>query len=88
MMASASNVFPRPTLSAMMQPPKPLELVDRADDAVALELEELLPDGRVADAGGGLDDRVFVQLFAEVLEEVEEDQVVDERRRFVLERAP
>ena len=61
-----------------------LQLVDGADDAVALELEELLPDDGVADAGGGLDDALFVQFVAEVLEEVVEGQVVDERRRLVL----
>ena len=70
MIASASNVFPRPTLSAMMQPPKRFELVDRADHAVALELVELLPDHRVADAGRRLDDALFVQLVAAVTKEV------------------
>ena len=55
-----------------------VELVDRADDAVALELEELLPDDRVADARGRLDDPLLVELVAEVAEEVEEDGVVDE----------
>ena len=82
MMASASKVLPRPTLSAMMQPPKRFQLVDGADDAVALELEELLPDDGVADAGGGLDDALFVQFVTEVFEDVEEGQVVDERRGF------
>ena len=57
------------------------EFVDRADDAVALELEELFPDDRVADAGRGFDDAFLVQLFAEILEEMKEDQEVDERRR-------
>ena len=74
MIASASKVFPRPTLSAMMQPPKRFELVDRADHAVALKLEELLPDDRVADAGGRLDDALFVQFVATVVEEVEENR--------------
>jgi hypothetical protein len=62
MTARASKVFPRPTLSAMMQPPKRLQLVDGADHAVALELEQLLPDHRVADAGGRLDDALLVHL--------------------------
>jgi hypothetical protein len=41
-----------------------LQLVDGADDAVALELVELLPDHRVANAGGGLDDALFVHASA------------------------
>ena len=49
-----------------------LQLVDGADDAVALELEELLPDHGVADAGGGFDDALFVQFVAEIFENVEE----------------
>ena len=57
-----------------------VQLVDRADDAVALELVELLPDHRVADAGRRLDDALFVELVATVLEEVVEHQVIDERR--------
>ena len=63
-----------------------LQLVDRPDHAVPLELEELLPDGGVADAGGGLDDPLLVQLVAEVFEDVEEGQVVDERRGLVLDQ--
>ena len=63
-----------------------LQLVDRADDAVALELEKLLPDVRVADAGRRFDDAIFVQLLAEILEEVEEDQEVDERRGLVIDQ--
>ena len=61
---------------------QPFQFVDGPDDAVALELVELLPDGGVADAGGGFDDALFVQFVAEVFEDVEEGQVVDERRGF------
>ena len=61
---------------------QPLQLVDGPDDAVPLELEELLPDSGVADAGGGFDDTLFVQFVTEVFENVEEGQVVDERRGF------
>jgi hypothetical protein len=43
------------------------ELVDGADDAVALKLVELLPDDGVADAGGGLDDALFVEIVAAVV---------------------
>ena len=55
-----------------------LELVDRPDDAVALELEELLPDDGVPDAGGGLDDALFVQFVPACLEELKQDQVIDD----------
>ena len=57
-----------------------LQLVDGADHAVALELVELFPDDRVADAGGGLDDALLVQLVATVAEEVMEDERVDQER--------
>ena len=57
-----------------------VQLVDRADHAVALELEELLPDDRVADAGGGLDDALFVEVVTAVSEEVMEDERVDDER--------
>ena len=43
-----------------------VQLVDRSDDAVPLELEELLPDDGVADARGGLDDPLLVELVAEI----------------------
>ena len=59
---------------------QPLQLVDGPDNAIPLELVELLPDCGIADAGGGLDDAFFVQFVTEVLEDVEEGQVVDERR--------
>ena len=61
---------------------EPFQLVDGPDDAVALELVKLLPDGGVADAGGGFDDALFVQFVTQVFENLEEGQVVDERRRF------
>ena len=54
-----------------------LQLVDGADHAVPLELEELLPDDGVADAGGGLDDALFVQLSSPLPEEVVQHQRVD-----------
>ena len=57
-----------------------VQLVDRADDAVALELEELLPDDRVADAGCRLDDLLLVEFVAAVSEEVVEDEDVDQVR--------
>jgi hypothetical protein len=59
-----------------------LQLVDGPDDAVPLELEELLPDGGDTDARGGFDDTLFVQFVTEVFENVEEGQVIDERRGF------
>ena len=61
---------------------QPFQLVDGPDDAVPLELVQLLPDSGVADAGGGFDDAFFVQFVAEVFEDVEESQIVDERRGF------
>jgi hypothetical protein len=51
-------------------------LVDGPNDAVPLELVEFLPDGCVANPGGGFDDALFVQFVAEVFENVEEGEVV------------
>ena len=59
---------------------QPLQFVDGADDAVALELEKFPPNNGVADAGGGLDDALLVQFVSKVLEEMVEGEVVDERR--------
>src|ERR1039458_7383340 len=81
MMARASKVLPRPTLSAMMQPPSRSSL-SIAPMTPSLELVQLFPDSRVADAGGGFDDAFFVQLVPEVPEDVEEGQVVDQRWGF------
>ena len=61
---------------------QPFQFVDGSDDAVPLKLVQLLPDRGVADAGRGFDDALFVQFVAEILEDLEEGQVVDERRRF------
>jgi hypothetical protein len=67
------------------------QLVDGADDAIALELEKLLPDGRVADARGRVDDAVFVQRLISVAEQVMQDQCIHlegcAMRRHVVERA-
>ena len=60
-----------------------VELVDRSDDAVALELVELLPDNRVADAGGRLDDLFFVECILGCAEEMVEDESVRRMRRTV-----
>src|SRR5690606_40132713 len=57
-----------------------VQLVDGADHAVTLELVELLPDDRVADAGGRLDDLVFVEFVAAIEEQVVENERVDEVR--------
>ena len=46
------------------------QLVERADNAVALESVELLPDHGVANAGGGLDDAVFVHAISDGGEQV------------------
>ena len=59
-----------------------LQLVDGPHNAVPLELVELLPNRGVADTSGRLDDAFLVQLVAEILENVEEGQVVDERGAF------
>ncbi len=57
-----------------------VELVDGADDPIALELVELAPDDGVADAGSGLDHLLLVQLVAAITEEVVEGEGVDEKR--------
>ena len=77
MTASAVKVFPRPTLSARMQPLKRLELVDRADGSVALEVVERLPDCCLLVAGAVVGKHVLVDLVEELGEEVVEDQEVD-----------
>ena len=57
-----------------------VELVDGADDAVALELEELLPHDRVADSRGGLDDLLRIQFVGFGAEDVVQNQRVDAMR--------
>ena len=54
-----------------------IELVNGAHDAITLEFEELLPDDRVADSRGRLDDLLLVQFIAVGAEEVVQDQRVD-----------
>ena len=57
-----------------------LELGYRADHAITLKPVELLPDHRVADASGRLDDALFVEILTTVAEEVMQDERVDEER--------
>ena len=54
-----------------------------ADDPVPLELVEFVPDDGVPDARSRFYDLVFIEFVAQVLEEVPERQVVDERRLLV-----
>ena len=54
------------------------KLVDGADNAVALEAEQLLPDDRVSYTGGGLDDPLFIKLVAQILEQLIQDLEIDE----------
>ena len=61
---------------------KALKFVDGPDDAVLLELVQLLPDRGVADTRRRLDNTVFVNFFAKILENLKQDQVVDQRRGF------
>ena len=56
------------------------ELVDRPDDAIPLKLVEFFPHDRGANAGGGVDDPVFVEPLAIAAEETIEDERVDQRR--------
>jgi hypothetical protein len=49
-----------------------LQFIDCTDRTIALEFEQLLPDGGVADAGGGLDDALLVKLVAQILEQLEQ----------------
>ena len=55
------------------------ELVDRPDDAIPLKLVEFFPHDRGANAGGGVDDPVFVEPLAIAAEETIEDERVDQR---------
>src|SRR5271166_2980166 len=53
---------------------KSVQLIERANDAVMLELEQLFPDDRVADASGGFDDPILVQLLATLTEQMQKDE--------------
>ena len=66
---------------------EPLELVDGADDPVALELEQSLPDFRVANPGRRVDDLLFVELAALGSEQVVQDQRVNAGRSAVRGKA-
>src|SRR3546814_15073150 len=55
-------------------------LVDSADDAIPLKLEQLVPDGRVADARRGLDNPLLVQLVAQIPEQLVEHLKIKQRR--------
>ena len=57
-----------------------VQLVDGTDHAVALELVELLPNHRVADAGGRLDDSVFVHVLTVCSEQVKQHRGIDSHR--------
>src|SRR3546814_1139831 len=57
-----------------------LQLVDSADDAIPLKLEQLVPDGRVADARRGLDNPLLVQLVAQIPEQLVEHLKIKQRR--------
>jgi len=56
-----------------------VELVNRADDAVPQEPEELLPDG-ISYACCRLDDALLVKLLAAITKQVEKDQRIDPQR--------
>ena len=66
---------------------EPLDLVDGADNPVALELEQPLPDFGVADPGRRPDDPLFVELTAVGPEQVMQDQRVDAGRSAVGRKA-
>ena len=57
-----------------------VQLVDGTDHAVALEFVELFPDDRIADAGGRLDDSVFVHVLTVCSEQVKQHRCVDSHR--------
>ena len=63
-----------------------LEFVDGADDRVALEIVELVPNDGVFEADLFVGQIVFVDLFQEVVEDVVERDEVDELRRVLLVR--
>lgn len=57
------------------------ELVDGPDDTIALEAVEAFPDRCFFDAGGRLDDAIFVECAVLVSEHLAQDLVVDHSRR-------
>src|SRR3546814_13467944 len=61
-------------------------LVDSADDAIPLKLEQLVPDGRVADARRGLDNPLLVQLVAQIPEQLVEHLKIKQRRWAMADR--
>ena len=56
---------------------EPVQFVDRTDHAVALELEELLPDDGVADTGRGIDDPILVQVLVVSGKQLVQGQRID-----------
>jgi hypothetical protein len=63
---------------------KSVQLIERANDAVVLELKQLLPDDGIADAGGGFDDPILVQPLATLTEQVQEDERIRSDRVVLL----
>src|SRR5205814_8036224 len=59
-------------------PADPLELIDCPDHAVALKSKKLLPNDGVPYASGRLDNPLFIELVAEVLEKLEKHLKVNE----------
>src|SRR3989304_3246242 len=57
-----------------------VELVNSPNNAVALEFKELLPDNSITNASGGLDDTLFVHVFATIEKKVVQDKRVYEKR--------
>src|SRR5690606_8695994 len=63
---------------------KAVQLVDGANYAITLELEQLLPHHGIADAGSGLDDSVLVHLVTVIAKQVMQYECVDGERVAVL----
>ncbi len=57
-----------------------LQLVDGSEHPIPLELEQLAPDHRVTDAGGGTDDPLLVQFLPEIPEQMVEHHQIDVER--------
>ena len=56
---------------------KAVQLVNGANYAITLELEQLLPHHRIADTGSGLDDSVLVHFVTAITKQVMQYQRVD-----------